>query len=55
MSVENSNRMQNVAALGGGGYFIDVRNMHGCYMIFDYEKNLVFKAEKGCTKASVAV
>ena len=21
---------------GGGGYFIDVRNMHDCYMKFDY-------------------
>ena len=29
--------MQNAAALGEGGwYFIDVRNMHDCYMKSDY-------------------
>ena len=36
MRVKNWNRMKNAAALGGGGYFSDVRNMHDSCMKFDY-------------------
>ena len=35
-ALKNWNRMQNAADLGaGGGYFINLRNTHVCYMKFD--------------------
>ena len=35
-TLKNWNRIQNAADLGGGGYFISVRNLHVCNVKFDF-------------------
>ena len=35
-TLKNWNRIQNAADLGGGGYFISVKNLHVCNVKFDF-------------------